>query len=107
MSAIEKVLAATLKDISTALHIIGAGSALELLREYSIVKANYFYEKVEEDIEEQLAKIDQMIEVNNVANGRKVAVTTAYLRDVTIDWYKADKININHYIDNNSRSFIR
>ncbi len=52
MSTIEKTLAAALKDIDTALHIIGAGLAPEPPREYSIIKVNYFYDKVGEDIEE-------------------------------------------------------
>ncbi len=52
MSAIEKALAATLKDIGTILHTIGVGSASGSLREYSTAKANYFYDKAGEDIEE-------------------------------------------------------
>ena len=59
MSVTEKALAAALKDIGIAFHMIGAGLAPELLREYSIVKANYFYSKAGEDIEEWLAEIDQ------------------------------------------------
>ncbi len=58
MTVTEKALAAVLKDIGTALHIIGAGSASGLAREYSIAKANYFYGKAGEDIEEWLAKIN-------------------------------------------------
>ena len=56
--AIEKALAATLKNIGTALHIIGAGLALGLPKEYSTAKANYFYGKAEEDVEKWLVKID-------------------------------------------------
>ncbi len=82
MSVTEKVLAAILKDIGTALHTIGAGPASGSLREYSMAKANYFYSKAGEDIEEQLAKIDQMIEANNMADGRRVEVTAVYLRDI-------------------------
>ena len=52
MTATEKVLAAALKDISTALHTIDAGSAPGLVREYSTAKANYYYGKAEEDVEE-------------------------------------------------------
>ncbi len=52
MSAIEKALAAALKDIGTALHIIGVGPASGPAREYSTAKANYFYGKAGEDIEE-------------------------------------------------------
>ena len=52
MIATEKALAAVLKDISTALHTIGARPAPELAREYSTAKANYYYGKTGEDIEE-------------------------------------------------------
>ena len=45
MFATEKALAAALKDIGTALHIIGAGPASGSPREYSMAKANYFYGK--------------------------------------------------------------
>ena len=107
MNATEKALAATLKDIGTALHIIGAGSVPELSREYSTAKANYFYGKAEEDVEEWLAEIDRMIEANNVADGRRVAVVAAYLKDTIAEWYEMDKANINRYTDNNVRSFIR
>src|SRR6266540_4024260 len=107
MTATEKALAAALKDISTALYTIGAGSAPGSAREYSTAKANYFYDKAEEDVEEWLAEIDQMIEVNNVADGRRVAVAAAYLRDVAAEWYEADKANITQYTDNNAGSFIR
>src|SRR6266508_735695 len=48
-----------------------------------------------------------MIEANNVADGRKVAVAAAHLRDAAAEWYEADKANINRYINNNSGSFIR
>ncbi len=48
----EKALAAALKDISTALHTIGAGLASGPPREYSTAKANYFYGKAEKDVEE-------------------------------------------------------
>ena len=58
MSVTEKALAATLKDIGITLYIIGVGSALGPPRKYSIVKANYFYDKAEKDVEEWLAKID-------------------------------------------------
>ena len=58
MSAIEKALATALKDIGTALHIIGMGPASGLPREYSIAKANYFYGKAGEDVEEWLAEIN-------------------------------------------------
>jgi len=52
-------------------------------------------------------KIDQMIEVNNMTDGRRVIVAAAYLRDVTANWYEADKGNINQYTNNNTGSFIR
>ena len=52
MIATEKALAAALKDIGTALHTIGVRSASGLPREYSIAKANYFYGKAGEDVEE-------------------------------------------------------
>ncbi len=52
MSVIEKALAATLKNIGTTLYIIGVGSTLGSSWEYSIIKANYFYDKVGKDIEE-------------------------------------------------------
>ena len=45
MTVTEKALAATLKDIGTALYTIGAGLAPGSLREYSTAKANYFYGK--------------------------------------------------------------
>jgi len=107
MTVTEKALAATLKDIGTALYTIGAGLAPGSLREYSTAKANYFYGKVGEDVKEWLAEIDQMIEANNVADGRRVAVVAAHLRDAVAEWYETDKININWYTDNNARSFIR
>ena len=95
MTVTEKALAAVLKDIGTALHTIGAGPAPEPAREYSIAKANYYYSKAGEDVEEWLAEIDQMIEANNVADGRRVAVAAAHLRDVAAEWYETDKVNIN------------
>ncbi len=52
MIATEKALAAALKDIGTALHTIGAGPALGPAREYSTAKANYYYGKAGEDVEE-------------------------------------------------------
>ncbi len=48
-----------------------------------------------------------MIEANNVADGRRVAVAATYLRDTAAEWYEADKANINRYTDNNAGSFIR
>ena len=48
-----------------------------------------------------------MIEANNVADGKRVAVAAAHLRDAAAEWYEADKVNINRYIDNNAESFIR
>ncbi len=107
MTIIEKALAVTLKDIGTAFHTIGAGPASGPPREYSTAKANYFYDKAGEDVKEWLAEIDWMIEANNVANGKRVVVAAAHLRDIAADWYKADKGNINWYTDNNARIFIR
>ena len=107
MTATEKALAAALKDIGTALHTIGAGLAPGTAREYSTAKANYYYGKAEENVEEWLAEIDQMIEANNVTDGRRVAVAAAHLRDAAAEWYKTDKANITRYTDNNTRSFIR
>jgi len=52
MMAMEKTLAAALKDIGTALHTIGTGPAPGPAREYSTAKANYYYGKVGEDVEE-------------------------------------------------------
>ncbi len=52
MLAIEKALTTTLKDIGTAFHTIGAELAPGSLREYSTAKANYFYGKAREDVEE-------------------------------------------------------
>ena len=52
MTVTEKTLAAVLKDIGTALHTIGAGPTSGLAREYSTAKANYYYGKVGEDVEE-------------------------------------------------------
>src|SRR6266540_351509 len=107
MTATEKALAAALKDIRTALHTIGAGTGPAPPREYSTAKANYYYGKAGEDIEEWLAELDRMIEANNVADGRKVAVAAAHLRDAAAEWYETDKANINRYTDNNAGSFIR
>src|SRR6266540_1859512 len=107
MTATEKALAAALKDIGTALHMIGAGSGPASAREYSTAKANYYYGKAGEDVEEWLAELDRMIEANNVADGRKVAVAAAHLRDAAAEWYETDKANINRYTDNNAGSFIR
>ncbi len=95
MIATEKALATALKNIGITLHIIGVGSVSGSPREYSTAKANYFYGKAEEDVKEWFAKIDQMIEVNNVANRRRVTVAAIHLRDVTANWYEADKANIN------------
>ncbi len=107
MIATEKALAAALKDIGTALHTIGAGPGPAPAREYSTAKANYYYGKAGEDVKEWLAELDRMIEANNVADGRKVAVAAAHLRDAAAEWYEADKANINRYTDNNAGSFIR
>ena len=85
MTAIEKAFTATLKDIGIALHTISAGSASGPAREYSTAKANYFYGKAGKDVEEWLTEIDRMIEANNVADGRKVVVAAAHLRDVTAE----------------------
>ena len=52
MTVTEKALAAALKDIGIALHTIGAGPVPGSPREYSTVKANYYYSKVGEDVEE-------------------------------------------------------
>ena len=107
MTATEKVLAAVLKDIDTAFHTIGVGSAPGLSREYSTAKANYYYGKAGENVEEWLAKIDQMIEANNVTDRRRVAVAAAHLRDAAAKWYETDKANINRYTNNNVKSFIK
>ncbi len=48
-----------------------------------------------------------MIEANNVADRRKVAVAAAHLKDVAAEWYETDRANITRYPDNNVRSFIR
>ena len=72
-----------------------------------MAKANYYYDKAGEDVEEWLAKIDRMIEANNVADGRRVAMTATHLRDAAAEWYEIDKANITRYMDNNARSFIR
>ena len=85
MTATEKALAATLKDIGIALHTISAGPAPGLAREYITAKANYYYGKAGEDVEEWLAEIDRMIEANNVADRRRVAVTAAHLRDAVAE----------------------
>jgi len=74
-----------LKDIGIALYIIGVGLASGLLRKYSTAKANYFYGKTGEDVKEWLTEIDRMIEANNVADGRRVAVAAAYLRDTAVE----------------------
>jgi len=52
MTVTEKALIAAFKDIGTALHTIGAGSASGSPRKYSTTKANYFYGKAGEDVEE-------------------------------------------------------
>ncbi len=85
MTATEKALAAALKDIGTALHTIGAGLTPGPAREYSTAKANYYYGKAGEDVKEWLAEIDRMIEANNVADRRRVAVAAAHLRDVAAE----------------------
>src|SRR6266511_291305 len=85
MTATEKALAAALKDIGTALHTIGAGPGPAPAREYSMAKANYYYGKAGEDIEEWLAELDRMIEANNIADGRRVAVAAAHLRDAAAE----------------------
>ena len=36
-----------------------------------------------------------MLEVNNVADRRKVVIATAHLRDAIADWFEVDKVNIN------------
>src|SRR6266545_2217787 len=107
MLTTEKALAAALKDIGIALHTIGAGSAPGPQREYSTAKANYYYGKAGEDVEKWLAEINRMIEANNVADERRVAVAAAHLRDAAAEWYETDKVNITWYTDNNVRSFIR
>ena len=48
-----------------------------------------------------------MIEANNVADGRRVAVAAVHLRDAAAEWYETDKANITWYTDNNAGSFIR
>ena len=48
-----------------------------------------------------------MIEANNMADRRRIAVAAVYLRDVVAEWYETDKANITRYTDNNARSFIR
>jgi len=107
MTVTEKAFAAALKDIGTALHTISAGPASGPAREYSMAKVNYFYGKAGEDVEEWLAEIDRIIEANNVADRKRVAVATAHLRDAAAEWYEADKANIIRYTDNNAESFIR
>ena len=94
MIAIKKTFIAALKNIGTAFYTIGMKLTLGLFREYNIAKANYFYGKAGEDIKEWLAKIDQMIEVNNMDAERRVVVAAAYLRNVAADWYETDKENI-------------
>ena len=42
-----------------------------------------------------------------MADGRRVTVTAAHLRDAVAEWYETDKANIIWYIDNNPESFIR
>ena len=74
MTATEKAFATTLKNIGTALYTISMGLASGLSREYSTAKANYYYDKAGKDVEEWLAEIDQIIEANNVADERRVAV---------------------------------
>ncbi len=85
MSATKKALAATLKDISITLHTIGAGLIPRPLKEYNIAKANYFYGKVGKDVKEWLVEIDRIIEANNVAARRRVAVVITHLRDTAVD----------------------
>ncbi len=48
----KKALAVVLKNIDITLYIIGAGPVSGPPREYSIVKANYFYSKVGKDVKE-------------------------------------------------------
>ncbi len=81
----ENVLTATLKDIGNVLNMIDAELAAGSQKEYSTTKSNYFYDKAGEDIEEWLTEIDQILEANNVIDGRRVAVVAAHLRDAAAD----------------------
>ena len=101
------MLATVLKDIGNTFNVLGVELASGSQREYSIAKSNYFYEKAGKDIEEWLAKMNRMLEANNVADRRRVAVAVTHLRDVMADWFEVDKANINWYINNDIRSFIR
>ena len=83
MTITEKALAAILKDISITLYIIDVRLVSGSFREYNIVKANYYYNKAEKDIEEWLVKIDYMIKANNIIVRRRVMVTTAHFRNET------------------------
>ncbi len=85
MTAIKKAFAAVLKDIGIALHIIDIGPVSGLFKKYSTIKANYFYSKAGEDVEEWLVEIDQIIEANNVTTGKRVAVAATHLRDTVAD----------------------
>ena len=107
MTITEKALAAILKDISITLHTIGAKLISGPSRKYSTVKANYFYGKAEKDVEKWLAEIDQMIKTNNVAMRRRVTVAATHLRDITANWYEANKENIAQYADRVAGSFIK
>ncbi len=85
MITIKKALVVAFKDISIAFHIIGMRLTLELQREYNTIKVNYYYDKVEEDIEKWLVKIDHIIEVNNIIVERRVAIVVTYLRNTITD----------------------
>ncbi|SRR6266498_5616704 len=85
MSVIKKALAVALKNIGIALHTISIKLVSGSPREYNTAKANYFYSKPEEDIEEWLIKINRMIKANNVATERRVVVVAAHLRDIIMD----------------------
>ncbi len=50
MITTEKIFATILKDIDTAFYIIDVKLASKSSRKYSIVKANYYYGKVEKNI---------------------------------------------------------
>ncbi len=88
-------------------NVLDAGPASQSQWEYSTAKSNYFYSKVGENVKKWLAEIDHILAANNVTNGRKVAVVATYLRDAMADWLEVNKANINWYINNNVRSFIR
>ncbi len=85
MIVTEKALIAVFKNISITLHTIGTKLASGFFKKYSIIKANYYYKKVEENIKKWLLEINYMIKTNNIVAKRRVIVIVTYFRNVAAD----------------------